>query len=237
MSTPESQTAALHDGINVNWSDVVRFMRQVSHDLRNQLNAVELQSAFLSELATDGELKDEIRRLRKMVSECGAALQKLSVRLNPPSPNIMSYGASDLIEDLKVKVSGEFPGQASSITWKMESGKESVAVDPQLLQDAVLEVVRNAVEHQVEGASLDFIATTEGDNLVITLHEPKTEFTLGTEQWGREPLHHVNRGHYGLGLNRARTIIEGQGGKLQARYDETKSRLITRFILPLARSS
>ena len=212
-------------------------MRQVSHDLRNQLNAVELQSAFIAELATDAEMKEEIKRLRKMVSECGSALQKLSTRLNPPSPNLTPYGATEFAEDLQAKVGSEFPKHAGVVTWKFEAGKAFLNVDPQLLQDALLELFRNAFEHLAEGASIDFIARTEGDNLVFTFYEPKPEFSLGTEQWGREPLRHVNRGHYGLGLSRARTIVEGQGGKLEARYDSTGSKLVTNITLPLSSGS
>jgi K+-sensing histidine kinase KdpD len=206
----------------------------VSHDLRNQLNAVELQSAFLAELGTDAELKAEISRLRKMVSECGIALQKLSTRLNPPSAHPTVYGARDLVEDLKTKIGTEFPKQADSVAWKVEIEDAQLPVDPQLLSDALLELFGNAFEHPVEGASLHFNATTESGNLVLTLYEPKPQFELGTENWGREPLRHVNRGHYGLGLNRARTIVEGHGGKLRARYDSTESKLITSIILPLA---
>jgi K+-sensing histidine kinase KdpD len=215
---------------------VVRFFRQVSHDLRNQLNAVELQSAFISELTTDPELKEEIGRLRKMISDCGNALQKLSTRLNPPSPNLTAYAAGDLVDDLKARIGKEFPSQAQSVEWTDDAKDAQVSVDPQLLQEALLELFRNAFEHQAAGSSLVFHARTEGDSLVLTLYEPKAEFNLATEKWGREPLRNVNRGHYGLGLNRARTIVEGHDGKLRAQHDSTQSRLITSIALPLARS-
>ena len=39
----------------------MRFVRQLNHDLRNHLNAIELQSTFLAELAQDGELKPEVQ--------------------------------------------------------------------------------------------------------------------------------------------------------------------------------
>ncbi|HEY4282653.1 MAG TPA: hypothetical protein VGM62_06265 [Chthoniobacterales bacterium] len=235
MSAPDAGKKQLHhDGIDVAWLDVVRFMRQVSHDLRNQLNAVELQSAFLAELATDGELKAEIGRLRKMVSEFGSVLQKLTTRLNPPSPQAIDYSARHLVEDLKKKVTTEFPKQVDSVTWKAEIPDAEMPVDPQLLSDALLEVFQNAFEHQENGASLHFNAKTEDGNLVFTLYEPKAQFELATDKWGLEPLRHVNRGHYGLGLSRARTIVEGHGGKLLARYDSVESKLVTSIILPLA---
>jgi signal transduction histidine kinase len=223
-----------NDGVNVAWTDVIRFLRQLSHDLRNQLNAVELQSAFMAELAADDEMKEEIKRLRKMVSECGSTLQKLSVKLNPPSPNLVPYGATEFIEDLQTKVRNDFPKQADAISWKIEAPGAELNIDPQQLQEALLEVLRNAFEHQAPGASLHFNAKADGGNLVVTLDEPKAQFELATENWGRQPLRHVNRGHYGLGLNRARTIVENQGGKFTARYDSTEAKLITTITLPVS---
>ena len=234
MGTGESEPTRLQEAVKVSWADVLKFLRQLSHDLRNQLNAVELQSAFLAELATDAEVKEEIARLRKMVSQCGAALQKLSTRLNPPAANLMSYGAGELVEDLRTKIQAEFPKEADAVQWQLSVQNASVNTDPQLLQEALVELFRNAFEHRIPEASLRFIAQTEGDNLVLTLHEPKAEFQLPTDSWGREPLRYVNRGHYGLGLNRARTIVEGQGGSLQARYDSTESKLVTKVTLPLS---
>ena len=223
-----------NDRIDVAWTDVVRFIRQLSHDLRNQLNAVELQSAFLAELGTDPEIKEEISRLRKMVSECGITLQKLSQRINPSSPTLTAYPASDFIEDLRVRVRNEFPKQADAISWKINTSG-SLNLDPQLLLEALLEVLRNAFEHQAPGSAIHFNAATEGDNLVLSLYEPKTQFDLPTENWGRQPLRYVNRGHYGLGLNRARTIVENHGGALKGRYDSTEAKLTTTITIPLAK--
>ena len=61
--------------------DVVKFVRQLSHDLRNHLNAAELQSAYIAEIAEDPELKEEIKRLRAMISEVGASLQRVTSAL------------------------------------------------------------------------------------------------------------------------------------------------------------
>src|SRR3954453_10428965 len=99
MATGDSDgtTSPLPD---VSWDDVVRFIRQLSHDLRNHLNAAELQAAYLSEIATDAEMKDEIKRLREMVSVLGTTLQHLSANVVPPRTTMMSYGATEFFEDL-----------------------------------------------------------------------------------------------------------------------------------------
>src|SRR5438874_11816692 len=98
---------------SVAWPDIVKFVRQLSHDIRNNLNAVELQSAYLSELAEEGEIKNEIQRLRQMVSEIGTSLQRLTAGLAQTSPIFLSYPAADFVEDLKQKIAKEFGNNAA----------------------------------------------------------------------------------------------------------------------------
>ena len=83
MTTKAKATPAASDG-HVPWENFVKFVRQLSHDLRNQLNATELQSALIAELTNDAELKSEIRRLRELVSQLGATLQSLSASVAEP---------------------------------------------------------------------------------------------------------------------------------------------------------
>ena len=52
----DNSSEAPTDSLTVPWSDTVRFVRQLSHDLRNDLNAIELQSAYIGELTQDQEL-------------------------------------------------------------------------------------------------------------------------------------------------------------------------------------
>ena len=66
------------DSPSVSWNDAIRFIRQLSHDLRNDLNAIELQSAYIGELEKNEEIQGEIKRLREMVSGLTSTLQQLS---------------------------------------------------------------------------------------------------------------------------------------------------------------
>src|SRR5260370_42560860 len=84
----------------VAWPDVVKFVRQLSHDIRNNLNAVELQSAYLAELAEEEEMKGEIQRLPEVTSQIGTSLQRLPAALNQANPNLIPYPAADFVEDL-----------------------------------------------------------------------------------------------------------------------------------------
>jgi light-regulated signal transduction histidine kinase (bacteriophytochrome) len=223
------------DWPSVPWPDLVKFVRQLGHDIRNNLNAVELQSAFLGELAEEGELKGEIQRLREMVSGIGTTLQKLSAGLSQANPTLISYQASDFVEDLKHKVKQDFPDAAGKVNWDVQLKDEKLQLDPQLAQQAFLELFANAFHHERDVTGITAKAYIQNGRFVFELHEPKARFEHSTANWGREPLRHLSQGHYGLGLNRTRAITEAHGGNFGADYEQATSMLVTKVILPVTR--
>ena len=66
------------DEIQIPLTKVVQFVRQFGHDLRNHLNAADLQSTYLGEIADDPEVKAEAKRLREMLSVVTASVQGLT---------------------------------------------------------------------------------------------------------------------------------------------------------------
>jgi len=92
----------------VAWPDVVKFVRQLSHDIRNNLNAVELQSAYSpswrrrgNERRDSGVARDDFtNRNQSAAGDC---------RLNQANPNLIPYQPADFVEDFKEKLTKEFP--------------------------------------------------------------------------------------------------------------------------------
>ena len=221
--------------LTVSWDNVVRFVRQLSHDLRNDLNAAELQAAFLGELTSDNaELKEEVKRLREMIAKLASSLHGLSAALGQISANKMPYRASDFMEDLRARIAKDFSAESGAIKWEAQTGDALLEIDPQLLQQVFIELFTNAFQHERGKDSLSALAKIEHGNFVFTLREPKAGFQSSTENWGRQPLGKVRQGHYGLGLNRVRAILEAHGGDLRAQYDPTASALVSTITLRLS---
>jgi K+-sensing histidine kinase KdpD len=213
---------------------LVKFVRQLAHDLRNHLNAAELQSAYLAEIAENNEVRDEIKRLRGMIAQVGTNLQQLTTALSQPRLTQMEYSAKDLLEDLREKLASAHPEEAAKVEWDAAESDATLNIDPQLLLPALLELFGNAFRHGRGDGAITMSARPENNSYVFTLSEPKKEFTRSTENWGREPLQALGQGHYGLGLHRTRAIVEAHGGEFAARHDEAASALITRVSLPIA---
>lgn len=234
---PEGVSAAsppAEDSLRVPMRDIAAFVRQLSHDLRNHLNAAELQSAFIAEVAEDAELKGEVQRLRAMLAEMGASLQRVSSALAPVRLTPMRYEAGELMEDLRERVSKEFPAASDEIEWSIDCEKAGLEIDPQVLLPALVELFANAFLHGRAAGALQARAEVTGPQFRFSLLEPKANFDGSTESWGERPFAKMKHGHYGLGLARVRSVVRAHDGEIRARYDANKSALITTIILPAA---
>jgi signal transduction histidine kinase len=234
---PDKSPQNEKDSQSVPWSDATYFIRQLSHDLRNNLNAIELQSAYISELETNEEFKNEIKRLREMISGLALTLQRLSRAVEEVKPNPIPYQATDFMQDLRRKIEHDFPKESAEISWDIQPGDATLNVDPQFFEEAFTELFANAIQHDRGKGPLIARAEIDKNRFRFTLHEPKTRFDLSTRDWGREPLRKISQRHYGLGLNRVRAIVEVQGGELHAQYNSNASALITTITLPVSGES
>ncbi|PYJ91203.1 MAG: hypothetical protein DME71_03225 [Verrucomicrobia bacterium] len=225
------------DSQSVPWSDAIRFIRQLSHDLRNDLNAIELQSTYLGELEKNEEFKNEIKRLREMVSGLASTLQRLSRAVGEVKPNLIPYQATDFMHDLRGKIDRDFPKESREISWDIQLGDAMLNVDPQFCEEAFTELFANAFRHDRGKGPLVARAKIDDKGFLFILREPKARFDLPTQNWGREPLRKISLRHYGLGLNRVRAIVEAHGGELNAQYDPKVSALTTTLRFPLSGES
>ena len=216
---------------------VVKFVRQLAHDLRNHLNAAELQSAYLAEIAENDEVREEIKRLRGMVAQVGVSLQQLTAALGQPALTEMPYAAKELIEDLQQRLATVYPEDSAQVHWEISATDATVNIDPQVLLPALVELFANAFRHERGEGAITASAREEQGRVVFTLSEPKVNFRRSTDKWGHEPLQSLGQGHYGLGLYRMRRIIEAHRGELAAHFDQNAGTLVTTITLPLAEVS
>lgn len=237
LTMPDTPPQNRKDFRSVPWSDTIRFIRQLSHDLRNNLNAIELQSAYIVELEKNEEFKNEIKRLREMISGLASTLQRLSRAVEEVKPNLIPYRATDFMQDLREKIDHDFPKESREISWDIQLSDAMLNVDPQFFEEAFIELFANAFLHDRGKGPLVARAKIDDKGFLFTLREPKARFDLLTQDWGLEPLRKISQRHYGLGLNRVRAIVEAHGGELHAQYDSNVSALITTLTLPVSGES
>ena len=184
--------------MTVPWSNTVRFVRQLSHDLRNDLNAIELRSAYIGELTQDQELTSEIKRLREVVSDMNSKLQLLSRAVGEVTPNVITYPASEFLADMRTQIERNFSKENHEIAWDVELQDGILNIDPQLFQEVFVELFANAFQHDRGSGALVARARISEGRFLFSLHEPKAVFSLDTQNWGREPFRNIRQRHMAL---------------------------------------
>jgi len=212
---------------------LIHFVRQVTHDVRNGLNAIDLQAAFVAEIAPPGEVADEIGKLRGMVNHVTRDMQELSARFAELRPVIMSYPVHEFLMGLKEAVEQEFDSQAKRLVWEVKVGDEEMEMDYTLLTNALMELTRNAIYFREGDHAIHFTAWNEKGNVVFEVRQKKQGPITDSDDWGRAPLSTSRRGGYGLGLFYVRRILDTLGGELQPGYDVRTGELKVRLTLPL----
>lgn len=212
---------------------LVNFVKQIAHDVRNGLNAIDLQSAYIAEIAGEGEVAQELAKLRKMVAHVTRDMQELSGRFSELRPVLMDFPVQELLQGLKGSVEEEFDTQAKRIVWEVKVGEDEMEMDYTLLTSALLELIRNAINFREGDQAIHFTASTEEGNVVFEVRQERKQPVTGAEEWGRAPLTSSRRGGYGLGLFYVRRILDTLVGTLEPVYDPKSGELKVRLILPM----
>lgn len=221
----------------VPWARIETFAGQLTHDVRNGLNALDLQLTLLSQLSTDADTLSEIRAMRGTVVDISRLLQTVKTHCGPVNPHFLHYPAPDFFEDLHDRFQRLHPEDAGQCAWSVAAEGVSLWIDPELMLIAFLEILANAMHFGRVPLAMSFDATAAagGAALTVTLREhPEAAPALPCAEWGRTPLFTTRRGAYGLGLFRVRRIVEMHGGEYSAAYAENTGVLTTSVTLPAA---
>jgi len=213
---------------DVAWVRVGGFVRQHTHDLRNELNGLDLEAALLADIVTDPEARASVDRMRVEIRKIAANLRTLSTRFAEVRPSRMVIPARELFliwQDQLTALEG------LEVDWIDQLGEEQVNVDPTTVAQALREILVNAHAFRV-GGKLRAVAQGNG-SLVFELHEPKTD-TIDPARWGRSPLDSTRHGCYGLGLCTVLQTIEANEGSVSWRFAAEEKSLVTTVTFPLA---
>ena len=224
--------------VTVPFERVGTMVRQLTHDVRNGLNGMELQAAFVAELLRDPEDAADalvaLKRLRTLIAEKGRWLQRFSARFHVPPPNPVTYPAKMFTEDFRARLAKTLPDFAPQVAWTQDLADEAISVDIEMVFAALGEILQNAAHFQERGEPVTAHAAAKGGRFQIGLREHRAAVSSAPATWGREPLVSTRPGGYGLGLFHARRLLAAHGGGVEITHDPSAALLTTRIFLPLA---
>lgn len=219
----------MDDEYAVPWPRVAAFICQHTHDMRNHLNALDLEAALLRDLVTDARALESVDNMRAQIRVVATGLRELSLKMSEASPNRGVMLARDLLQIWQEQARAL--GMAERVAWNWQLGEERVDVDAAGVSKALRELLVNARQfggdEKIVGA-----ATVKDGWVAFELREEKSK-AVDPADWGGNPLRTTRRGGYGLGLWEAERLVEASGGEVE-RLVRDGATVVTRFCFPVA---
>jgi signal transduction histidine kinase len=192
----------------------------LAHEVRNPLNSAQLQLDLLerrlargplsaeSILSTSRILRDELRRLDRLVSDFLAFAQ-------PRPLDLKVVVANELVGGVVEFISPEVAERGITLSAQFDADSGSIHVEPQRFRQVLINLLRNAVEAMQSGGTLG-ISThgpDEAGNVVIEVRDTGPGFSEDAPIF--DAFYTTKEGGTGLGLSIVYRIVSDHGGTIQ----------------------
>ena len=199
---------------------VGRLSLKVAHEVRNPIAAIELNAEMLQDIVRGrrGSDMDEatglVAAIRDQVTTLDALTEEYLAFARFPKPHFEDESINHLLEELAAFVRPVATRQGLTIHVATDPTVPMMEIDRGLLRQAILNLVKNAMEALSRGGALTIESGCDGEAVTIAVSD--TGGGISTEVAGRlfEPFFTTKPQGTGLGLSITRQIIEEHGGDL-----------------------
>ena len=204
-------------------------LADVSHELRTPLTAMRgyLETMSMPELTLDPETRaryvgivsDETHRLEYIV---GDLLDLATLESGSGDLDVQDVAVEDLFGRIVARHDRDCTSRRITLATWIAPGAEIVAGDPLRLEQALQNLVANAVRHAPEGGRVDLSAEVDGSAIALSVRDngsgiPAEHLPLVFERFYKiDPSRGRDTAGSGLGLSIVKAIVERHGGAVTA---------------------
>ncbi len=192
----------------------------IAHEVRNPLNAVQINLRILEEEVRQLEphptaqvhtllakIANEIRSLDNFVAEFLRFAR-------PPKPRLETLSVRELLTDLVTFIGAEAGRRRTRLSLEADEGPATIAADPVQLKHALLNLILNAFQACGAAGSVTIVTGGSGDRLRIAVKDSGPGIPPDVLPRVFDAFFTTREGGTGLGLPITRRIAEEHGGTL-----------------------
>jgi signal transduction histidine kinase len=193
---------------------------EVAHEVRNPLNAISMglqriqrefppaETAAYQEFSDiTAVIRDEVRRLNQTIED----FLKLArpIKLHPQLCHI-----DGLLKELETLI--KEAAQTQDVQWRVSAAPQlpALLVDPDLLRQALLNLILNALQAVPPGGRVSLEADTVPGQLCLRLHDTGSGIEPQALERIFDPYFTTKAAGTGIGLTIAQQIVQAHGGHI-----------------------
>lgn len=187
----------------------------MAHEIRNPLGAIKGAAEILKDTYTEGDARFEfVQILLKETDRLNHILQEFLDFARSKQAELKKVSLSETIESVLVLISQQAKKSGIRLEKRFYEGDLTVYADKDLLKQAFLNLVLNAIQSMPEGGTLTIETALDGLEVVAKV----SDTGIGMDDEIRKklftPFFTTKKNGTGLGLAIVYRIIQGHGGKV-----------------------
>lgn len=196
----------------------------LAHELNQPLACIANYTAAALAEVRDGQLQrgpllDTLEDINQQVRRAGEVLRRVRNFLRPAQRQRRRVDLTQLIRNTALVLTSYAHSHGVEVQLELHEAPPLVDVDPVLIEQVLLNLLRNAIEASAEGAPAErrVRLSTHVDasgSAVVRICDSGPGLTPQMRAHLFEPFVSGRRGGLGLGLSIARTIVENHGGRI-----------------------
>lgn len=215
-------------------------LHHVSHELRAPLSRLQVAAELIQQ--RDDKSLPYIQRIHGECERMDQLIQRILnfSRLDEATPNFASLDLAQLLRTHIEMVQFEYPQRTIHFAYSPREAAHAtpdakIHGDPDLLGEALDNVLRNACKYTPDTASIDIRLLQQDSQVVLEIRDhgpgvPGEDLAKLAKPFYRSGERMHGDG-FGLGLSIARKAVEKHGGSLELR-NHPQGGLVVRFLLP-----
>jgi signal transduction histidine kinase len=187
----------------------------IAHEVRNPLTGISLLLDDLHDRSETGSADQQM--IKKAVNEIDRVERLVNALLNYSSPARAEFRVCDLNQVvIDTVLLMRRPAERGGVAIHLESGEIAVfRFDPEKIKQALLNIIRNAVEALPAGGGIRIATLTCGETAVITISDNGPGIREDDLPLIFEPFFTRKGAGTGLGLSITQRIVEEHHGRIQ----------------------
>jgi len=187
----------------------------LAHEIKNPITSVNLAlRAVAKHLGEDeqvvlAELVERMQRLEKLMRRTLSLTRPLDLGIVECTPD-------RIIADVEVLMLPHLESAGIRLESEVAADCDSFAADPDLLEDVLTNLVRNAADAMQGGGRIALSFAREGNDVLMQVDDDGPGIPERIRETLFRPFVSTKSGGTGLGLALARKIVEAHGGTIEA---------------------
>lgn len=186
----------------------------VAHEIRNPLNAIAI---LIRKLEKTGVSPDVLSKIKESVEKIDEVVRRFIYLASPVSLKRTVIDLRELISNIIERERQLIEIKGVTIDFETEGENFSISLDRDKIEEAFLNILRNAEEAVEEGGYISVRLYEEPEHIIIQVEDNGPGMNEDEMKRIFEPYYSRKRGGSGMGLTIAYKTVKAHGGEIEVR--------------------